>query len=485
MATIRSAPGRKSSMTHQHRRGAEQRSTDWLLVTAVVILTLLGLIMAYSTTFYWSYAVEGNPFTIFSKQLLAAAIGGAAFVVMSRIDYGRLRRWSVLLMLLCIGGLFVLQFIGATKFNARRSLFDGSIQPSELAKLIVLLYAATWLSSRRGQVRSFSLGLLPFSVFVGVTAALVATQPDISTASVILIAAAAMFFVAGASAKQIAFVGVVTLGAFFTLVNAFPHASTRLDTFIAALNNPQETHYHIQQALLAFGGGGLFGSGIGAGGQKFGLLPTPHTDSVFAVLGEEMGLIGIVVTLGLFVLLAVRSLRIAQRADTSFGGFLAVGIVSWVMAQMLLNVLAMTGLLPLPGVPVPFLSLGGSSLVSLLTACGILVSVSRGSQVLSEDDGVYGADETLGGRTGYRANTSIRRRNSGTRVARPHRVEVPEDDADYDIIGRDVRFTPQLGGRKANGERHRFSRTASGRDSGPLRWRTGGDGTGSRLPGGR
>lgn len=477
-------PGRKTSFTHQRVRDADQQSMDWLLVAAVLVLTLLGLIMAYSTTFYWSYATEGNPLVIFSRQLVFAIGGLVLFTMVSRMDYGRLRPLALWMMLACILGLILVQAFGSYKFNARRAFFDGSVQPSEAAKIIILVYAAAWLSSRRGQVTSITYGLLPFSVIIGVAAALIAIQPDLSTAAVILIAASAMFFVAGASVAQIVLVGVVTVGSFALLINVFPHASSRLDQFFAAINNPQDTHYHIKQALLAFGGGGLFGSGIGAGNQKFGLLPTPHTDSVFAVLAEEMGLVGTVVTLGLFVLLAIRSLRVAQKANTTFGGFLAVGIIAWIMAQMLLNVLAMTSLLPLPGVPVPFLSVGGSSLVSLLIACGILVSVSRGSKVLSEAEDAQGADDLLGGRTSYSASTTIRRRNSGTRASRSHRVEQPEEDADYDIIGRDVRFTPAFTGRKAKDDRSKLDRYSFSRSPGALRWRAGGHGTGPRMPGG-
>jgi cell division protein FtsW (lipid II flippase) len=329
-------------------------------------------------------------------------------------------------------------------------------------------------------VTSIKNGLLPFSVIVGFGAALIATQPDLSTAAVVLLAASAMFFIAGASALQIALVGMAAVGAFTFLVTIFPHASMRWESFVVTLNDPQQTHYHIQQAVLAFGDGGLFGLGIGAGVQKFGLLPTPHTDSVIAVLAEEMGLVGVLVTLGMFVLLAYRGLRIAQRADTLFGGFLAVGVVVWIMAQMLANVLAMTGMLPLPGVPVPFLSVGGSSLVSLMVACGILVSVSRGSKVLADTQDAYGADDLSGGQSSYRASSTIRRRNSGTRAARAHRAEQPEDDAEYNIIGRDVRFTPQLGGHKPGNERGRF-----GEHPRALRWRTGGHGARPRLPGGR
>jgi hypothetical protein len=236
------------------------------------------------------------------------------------------------------------------------------------------------------------------------------------------------------------------VGAFVFLISVVPHASDRVNDFIKVWRTPNEMDYHIRQSLITLGGGGLFGNGIGASYQKFGFLPTPHTDSVMSVLGEEMGLVGVVVTLALFALFAWRGLRIANVADTSFGSFIAVGVVTWVIGQMLLNVLAVLAMIPFTGVAVPFLSVGGSSLVSLLAASGIVVSVSRGSRLLREDAAADNLPRTgpRGGQA-FRASTTIRGRNSGTRFARAHRAKgAATDDADAVVVGRDTRFAGRL-----------------------------------------
>jgi cell division protein FtsW len=456
-----------------------QPSADWFFIAVVGVLVVLGLVMAYTTTFFWSATSEGSPVVIFGKQLLYVAIGIVGFVLLSRIDYGFWRRLALPAMGVAILSLLGVLFWGDTILGAKRTLFNGSIQPSEPIKIIILLYGAAWLASRREQVTSITNGLIPFAVIVGAATAFIALQPDLSTSIVILLAASAMFFLAGASVVQIALVGGMSVATFALLVNKMPHAMERLTQFLDSVGNPQNTQYHIQQSLLAIGDGGLFGSGIGAGHQKFGLLPTPHTDSVFAVLAEEMGLLGVIVTLGLFALLAYRSLRIAQKADTVFGAFWAIGLITWIMIQALLNLLAMTGMLPLPGVPVPFLSVGGSSLVSVLAACGILVSISRGTKYREDEaqGNDYGDDtysrQARYGQSGYRAGSSVRRRNSGSRATRPHRVESPDEDGigASDIIGRDIKFTARLG-----------KGPAPQRHTGSVRWRAGWNGTGSRLP---
>ncbi len=455
---------------------------DGVFVMVMLALVVLGLIMTYSTTYYWSYVVEGSPLAIFGRQVLFAGLGLVLFVALSRLDYGHLRRWSVVLMGLCLLMLLLVALVGADKFNARRSFIGGSIQPSEAAKIVILVYAASWLASRRDQVRSIANGLVPFGVIIGIGAGLIVIQPDLSTTLVIVLAAAAMFFVAGASLSQVALVGTVAAVILLGLVRLFPHSAARLDSFLLSLGDPDsQAHYHIQQALIAFAEGGVLGRGIGAGYQKFGLLPTPHTDSVFAVLAEEMGWLGVIVTLGLFVLLAWRATRIAYRADTAFGAFLGIGIITWIIGQTMINVLAMTALFPLPGVPVPFLSLGGSSLVSVMAACGILMSISRGTQLstgASEDATLGGA----GGTRSYRATTDFRRWDSRPRAAGAYRSEKSAGDGSADRIGRDFadRFEEQAGaeaisrvnlGRDARRSTNRQLHRANLRRAGVVRWR--------------
>lgn len=426
---------------------AARRGADWIFISAVLLLTALGLVMAYSTTFFWSQVKEGSPLTIFSKQLLYAGIGLVGFAFFSRLDYGIFRRFAVWIMAGCLVMLVGVILFGDDVFGARRTLLNGSVQPSELVKLGVIIYAAAWLASRRDQVQSVSNGLIPFGVIVGVVSFLIVVQPDLSTTAVIVIVAMAMFFMAGASWKQLGLVVLIAVSAFLVLITIVPHATIRVNEFIKVWRAPNEMDYHIRQTLITLGGGGLFGNGIGASGQKFGYLPTPHTDSVMAVLGDEMGLLGLVMTLALFVIFAWRGLRIAQHADTAFGSFIAIGVVIWVIGQMLLNVMAIMAMIPFTGVPVPFLSVGGSSLVSLLIACGVVISVARGSRMLREDGANAGlpvaAGQAKGGRA-VRASSTIRRGHGRARFARAHRAQgagsaAEAESADAIIVGRDVR----------------------------------------------
>lgn len=462
-----------------HLRRRVDRRVDWIFVGVVVLLTALGLVMAYSTTFFWSQVDRGSPLAIFGNQVLYAALGLVAFAVLARLDYGIFRRFAVWIMLGCLVTLIAVLLFGDDVFGARRTFLNGSVQPSEPVKLAVIVYAAAWLASRRDQVQSIANGLIPFGVIVGVVCFLVVIQPDLSTTVVIVIIAMTMFFMAGASGWQLMLLGSVVVSAFLMLITLVPYAAARVEQFIKVWRTPAEADYHTLQLLITLGGGGVFGNGIGASGQKFGYLPTPHTDSVIAVLGDEMGLVGLLITLTLFALFAWRGLHIAHAADTAFGSFVAVGVVIWVVGQMLLNVLAVMALIPFTGVNVPFLSMGGSSLVSLLAACGIVVSISRGSYALREDGAQEGLSGGIQGGKIVRASATIRGRNSRTRFARAHRAQgagsaAGIENAETTIVGRDVR-TGYIG---ANGVRPRRIGCRGGsawpqrlRDPGVVRWR--------------
>ncbi|RMG63571.1 MAG: putative lipid II flippase FtsW [Chloroflexi bacterium] len=466
-AMMRTVRRGRSSSRRAGAPAAARRGADWVFIGTVLLLTALGLVMAYSTTFFWSQVKEGNPLAIFSRQLLYAGIGLVGLVFFSWLDYGILRRFAVWIMAGCLAALIAVLLFGDDVFGARRTLLNGSMQPSELVKLGVIIYAAAWLASRRDQVRSVSNGLAPFGVIVGAVSFLIVLQPDLSTAAVIVMVALAMFFMAGASGQQLGLVTLIALAAFLVLTTVVPHAAVRMNEFIKVWQVPNEMDYHIRQTLITLGGGGLLGNGIGASGQKFGYLPTPHTDSVIAVLGDEMGLLGLAITLALFVIFAWRGLRIAQSADTAFGSFVVIGVVIWVIGQMLLNVMAIMALIPFTGLPVPFLSFGGSSLVSLLIACGVVISVARGSRILRERERqvelpVVGS-HVKGGKA-VRASSTIRRGHSRTRFARAHRAQsarsaVEPESADALIVGRDIRIGGALGRRNSR------------RGPGAVRWR--------------
>jgi len=408
-----------------------QRPADRVLIGTVLLLTVIGLVMAYSTTFFWSQVSEGNPLAIFGRQVLFATLGLFAFTLSCRLDYGLYRRFAVPIMFACLITLIGVILFGDDVFGARRTLLNGSVQPSELVKLGVIIYAAAWLASRRDQVRSITNGLLPFGVIIGGVCFLIVIQPDLSTTAMIAITALAMFFVAGASWRQLGLVALIAAAAFAVLIVMLPYATNRLNEFLRVWQTPEDMNYHIRQSLITLGSGGLFGNGIGASGQKFGYLPTPHTDSVLAVLGDELGLVGLLFVLVLFTLFAWRGLYIAQQAETAFGAFIAIGVVTWVIAQLLLNLLATLAVIPFTGVPVPFLSVGGSSLFALLIASGILVSIGRGSRLphpegASAEHAETSTTAVKGGKP-VRAHPALRRRNSRPRFARAYRLESAYD----------------------------------------------------------
>jgi cell division protein FtsW len=481
--------------TRQLRRTT--RSTDWLFVAAVLLLVLCGAMMAYSTTFYWSYAEFGDVFTIFLKQLRWVGVGLVAMLIASRVDYGWSRRGVLLLMAGSLVALVLVLAAGDKVFGARRTLMEGSVQPSEFVKLCVILYAAAWLDSRRDQVQSFATGLIPFGVIIGIVAGLVYAQPDVSTTSVIVAIACVMFFMAGASAKQILVVMAVGVCAFYLAYRLFDHVNARISEFLGGFGSDdlRSMQHHVRQSVLTISEGGFFGVGPGASNQKFGFLPTPHTDSVFAVLANELGFFGIAATMALFALLLARGLRIAHHADTYFGAFICIGVVTWVAVQTMLNMLSSLALIPFTGVPVPFLSVGGSSLVSLMVACGMLISVSRGSRILHEEaEENYGAERETGAIRGRFAaaapNTlkgaGLRRRNSRTRIARAQRAAATQqyagqDAGDATFVGRAVKFDSGFGKHTEQFGRITKSNQRVKPATGPVRWRRNGDGTGAGL----
>ncbi len=471
---VRINPGLRSSLSNLAKplQEIEPQSTDWILISVVGVLFVIGQLMAYSTTFYWSMSQEGNPYSIYLKQLGYGVGGLVLFVIFSRIDYGRWNRTALTAIAIIAIALIAVLLVGTDTFGARRSLFGGSLQPSEPAKIIILMYGAAWLASRRKQVTSITVGLLPFVIIIGSMVALIAAEPDISTSLIILLAASAMFFMAGASLVQIVLTGGAAAGVAYFMVTVFQHVSNRL----SGCANGCENVFQINRALIAIGSGGLFGSGMGLSYQKFGFLPMSHTDSVIAVVAEEMGLLGVALVLALFAIMAYRALRIAQRADTTFGAFWAVGLITWIMMQAVLNFLANNAIIPLPGVPVPFISYGGSSLISVLVASGILVSISRGTRFISKssEDQDDEEEKSRGGNAEKVASSDIRRRNSGTRTTRTNRSGRSEDASTTEYIGRDVKFKPRLG---------RGSDTTGA--GGAIRWRNGRYGTGTRNTRGR
>ncbi len=364
------------------KKNKEPQGPDYLLLVIVGTLLIIGLMMVYSASFNLGYTEYGQPTYFFIRQVVWTLLGAAVMTVMTRIEYHTWQRVSILIMAGALGMLGVVLIAGSTRFGGQRWLLSqGSVQPSEFCKLAVIIYIADWLSSKGERIRQVSYGLIPFAILIGLVAGLIMLQPDFSTAVLVVLTAVAMFFIAGAEIYQLV-IGVVFGSATFALLIAqAPYRLQRIVTFFNdPLADPYGEGYQIRQTLIALGSGGWTGVGLGAGHQKFGYLPTAHTDGIFAVLGEELGLIGCLTVVGLFAVLAYRGFRIALDSPDAFGTVLASGVTFSLIFQALINVAVVTATLPFTGIPLPFISFGGSSLVVSMAGVGLLLSISRRTQ---------------------------------------------------------------------------------------------------------
>ncbi|MBK7893998.1 MAG: putative peptidoglycan glycosyltransferase FtsW [Candidatus Promineifilaceae bacterium] len=353
---------------------------DYWLLLSIAGMLVLGMLMVYSTTFDYGLRFQDDATFYFRRQFLALGLGFLAMVGVMQFDYHILRRFSVpFLGMTLLALLFVLFFTATSDLGAQRGLYNDSYQPSEIAKLAMIVYIAHWLSSKGERIKLLTYGLLPFSIIVGVVCALIVRQPDLSTAGLIALVSFTLFFVAGADWRQFAVAGLLGGSVFLVLINTLPHAQARVDAYTQALSDPAQASWHVQQSLIALGRGGLFGVGLGESTQKFGPLPFAHTDGVFAILGEELGLAGTLLVVALLGLFVWRGLRTAVRARDSFGFLLALGITCWIVFQAFINIAVITSIIPFTGIPLPFMSYGGTSLAISMVGAGVLLNVSRDS----------------------------------------------------------------------------------------------------------
>jgi cell division protein FtsW len=354
---------------------------DYILLGAVATLTLLGLMLVYSGSYDLAYITQqGDTAYYLERQLIFLAIGVVALLMAARSDYASWRRWSVLLLM---GALFLLGFVlvfGSERYGAQRTLLGGSVQPSEIVKLITVLYIADWLASKGDKLHDWGYGLFPFAVIIGSITAMILFQPDFGTAITIVVTAGAMLFMAGIEWKQMAFALVIALVTMVGLMLIFPHTRERLDQYVLGWQDPAQASDQMRQVWLALRMGGLFGVGLGNGLIKVGYLPLAHTDSIFAVSALELGLLGVTAIMTLYALIGWRGYRMALQTGNSYGQLLAFGATTLIVVQALINIAVMAGVIPLTGIPLPLVSYGGSSLVTMLAAVGMLQSVYRGSR---------------------------------------------------------------------------------------------------------
>lgn len=352
---------------------------DIPLVLIVGLLLALGSGMVFSTTFNYSLVEFGSSTAFFlQRHMRNVGLAFSACVIFALVDYRFWRRFAPLALLGTFAALVAVNFFGDDAFGARRALIGGSLQPGELAEFTMVLYMAAWLGAKRTRADSFIFGLIPFGILLGLIVIPIALQPDFSTVVIIGVTTGTMFFVAGARIWHLIIIVIVgaLLGVY--IVQNYAYAQDRVDTYIASLADPTEANYHTQQVITAFVTGGWTGKGLGQGTQKFNnALPAPHTDSIFAVIGEELGVIGASFVVLLYVVFVIRGFQIARRAVDSFGALLAIGFTLWVAVQALLNIAVMTAIIPTSGLPLPFISYGGSALIVSMIGVGFMLNVSR------------------------------------------------------------------------------------------------------------
>ncbi len=356
------------------------RTLDKPLLVIVSMLLMTGVVMVFSATFDWSLVEFGSETAVLVQHARNVGIGLAVMVIFSALDVRIVRRLSVVIMLLAISFLIAVLMFGDDTFGARRALIAGRFQPGEFSELAMIIYMSAWLSSKQRRVSSFTAGLLPFVMLVTIVIALVVLQPDFSTALVIVISTSVMFFMAGADMRQVGIILLVLLVGWFVTRPFMPaYVTDRLDRFESSLTitDPMMVDYHTRQALIAFFSGGWTGVGLGESRQKFLALPAAHTDSIFAVIGEELGVVGASGVVLLYVALVMRGLQIAWNAGDSYRMLLAAGVTIWIAAKAILNIAVIVALIPFTGLPLPFISFGGSSLVVLMVGVGLLLSVQR------------------------------------------------------------------------------------------------------------
>jgi cell division protein FtsW len=372
------APRRPSS-----RRAGSERVVA-VLVLSTVALTLVGLIMVLSASSVEAYSRFGSSFLFFKRQLVYAVVGAGAMALAARMRYPAWERLCAPLLVLVVALLVLVLHpaAGTVAGGSARWLQLGpvTVQPSELAKLAVVTFGAALLARRwqqLGDLRRLAVPLLPV---VGLVAGLILLQPDMGTAVVILGTVFVLAFAAGARLKHLLVGGLAGTTVGLSLIYVEGYRWARFTSFLDPWADPQGSGYQVIQSLVAITSGGPFGLGLGASRQKWLYVPNGHTDFIYAIIGEELGLVGMLVVLALFGALIFAGIRVALSAPDAFGRLLAAGITGWLGLQAIVNLGAVTGVLPITGVPLPFVSFGGSSLVVNLVAVGILVSIARGAR---------------------------------------------------------------------------------------------------------
>jgi cell division protein FtsW len=407
--------GEGTFVTRRITKSSKSRSLrlpfDVPMLLIVIVLVVFGLLMVYSASWDLSILMGESPTHIFGRQVLWILLGIVIALITSFFDYHRYQKllvpmWAGTLLLL-LAVLIVNEQSGA---GGTRMLLGSSIQPAELAKAVIVIYLSFWLYRRKDSLNDVQIGLIPLILILGITFSFIMMQPDLSAAVTVLFLGVLLFFLAGGDWKIILLVVILAVLVGMPLMYIYPTGRARINSYMIGLNNPLDSSYHIQRSLEAVVKGGWFGVGIGQADTKFTGLPLAPTDSIFAVVVEETGIIGGLFVTTLFFLLVWRGLVIAKNAPDQLGALLAFGLTAWIGFEAFINMATILGLLPIIGNALPFISAGGSSMVVTLTSIGIIMNVSRASNHHQSSE-----------RSPHSAVVDLRRRDGRGRVSRHHR----------------------------------------------------------------
>jgi len=352
----------------------------------VTVLICLGIVMIFSSSGVYASKELGASSYFLKRHLFYLSVGLVVMLATMAFDYRVLAKYAkpILLFAILLLVLVLIPGIGREVYGARRwfHFLGFSFQPSEFAKLAILIYMADFLARKQDKIKSFVYGFLPAMIALGVTCLLILKQPDLGTTLLIGSVSLIMFFIAGIQLFYLALIGFLSLPAAYFLIFRVPYRLRRIQSFLDPWSDSQGAGFQLVQSQIALGSGGIFGIGLGKSLQKLFYLPAAHTDFILSIIGEELGLIGTLSVIVLFALFVLQGARIAKRTENSFGYFLAIGIVAMIGLQAIVNIGVSIGAFPTKGLPLPFISYGGSALIAQLVSVGLLLNISRTQDLL-------------------------------------------------------------------------------------------------------
>jgi cell division protein FtsW len=361
--------------------GAKTKSPDFIIFFSIITLLGIGIVMVFSASSVSALVHFNDSYYFLKRQLIWAIAGLAVMIFFMQLDYHIWRKWAKPAFYLTLVTLVLVLVPGIGKVvNGARRWIDFrvfALQPSEIAKLAMVLYMGETLTRQQDRITNFTKGMLPHLVILGIVFGLILMEPDMGTALAIGGTVFLMFFASGAKISHLSSLVGLSICGIVAAIIAAPYRMRRITAFMNPWDDPLDTGYHIIQSLYALGSGGLFGLGLGRSREKFLYLPEPHTDFIFAVLGEEMGFIGTVTVIALFFLFAWRGYKIAISAPDTFGSVLAAGLTTMISLQAMMNIAVVTASMPVTGIPLPFISYGGSALLFTMAGVGVLLNISR------------------------------------------------------------------------------------------------------------